>query len=90
MDIKYINQTQIMTSEENDVIFELYKLSSVVLIEKGTWSIEEITARLYAESELQKTEIVDRLKKILKKLEEKQAIIFVINIKIFFTLIRVF
>jgi hypothetical protein len=77
MDIKYINQIQIMSSEENDTIFELYKLSSVVLPEKGTWSIDEISAHLYPNSKLQKTETVDRLKVILKKLEEKQAIIFI-------------
>ena len=66
-----------MSSEENDTIFELYKLSSVVLPEKGTWSIDDIFAHLYPNSILQKTEIVDRLKVILKKLEEKQAIIFI-------------
>ncbi len=66
-----------MSSEENDTIFELYKLSSVVLPEKGTWSIDDIFAHLYPNSKLQKTEIVDRLKVILKKLEEKQAIIFI-------------
>jgi hypothetical protein len=66
-----------MSSEENDTIFELYKLSSVILPEKGTWSIDDISAHLYPNSNLQKTEIVDRLKVILKKLEEKQAIIFI-------------
>jgi hypothetical protein len=66
-----------MSSEENDTIFELYKLSSVILPEKGTWSIDDISAHLYPNSNLQKTEIVDRLKVILEKLEEKQAIIFI-------------
>ena len=66
-----------MSSQENDTIFELYKLSSVVLPEKGTWSIDDISAHLYPNSKMQKTEIVDGLKVILKKLEEKQAIIFI-------------
>jgi hypothetical protein len=66
-----------MSSEENDTIFELYKLSSVVLPEKGTWSIDDIFAHLHPNSKLQKTETIDRLKVILKKLEEKQAIIFI-------------
>jgi hypothetical protein len=66
-----------MSSEENDTIFELYKLSSVVLPEKGTWSIDDISAHLYPNFNLQKTVKVDRLKVILEKLEEKQAIIFI-------------
>lgn len=66
-----------MSSEENDTIFELYKLSSVVLPEKGAWSIDDISAHLYPNSKLQKIEIGDRLKVILKKLEEKQAVIFI-------------
>lgn len=66
-----------MSSEENDTIFELYKLSSVILPEKGTWSIDDISAHLYPNTKLQKTEIGDKLKVILKILEEKQAIIFI-------------
>lgn len=67
-----------ISSDDDDIIFELYKLSSVVLPEKNTWSIEEISKRLLIELKLTKEiEILDRLKKILKTLEDKQAVIFV-------------
>lgn len=66
-----------MSSEGNDTIFELYKLSSVILPEKGTWSIDNISAHLYPNTKLQKTVTGYKLKVILKTLEEKQAIIFI-------------
>ena len=60
------------------IIFELYKLCSVILPEKNTWSIDEISTHLSTtEPNLSKTELVNKLKVILKELEEKQAIIFV-------------
>ena len=64
---------------DDDIIYELYKLSSVVLPEKNTWSIDEVVSHLAADgSSLEKTRIVTgQLKNILKNLEEKQAIIFV-------------
>lgn len=49
-----------------------------MLPEQNTWFIEEISKRLLIELKLTKeVEIVDRLKKILKTLEENQAVIFV-------------
>jgi hypothetical protein len=66
-----------MNSQEEDVIFELYKLRSTVLPEKNTWSIEEIITHISNNSTLSKNELVDKLKVILDKLEEKQAVIFV-------------
>jgi hypothetical protein len=63
---------------DNDIIFELYKLCSAVLPEKTTWSINEIAVHLSSNLKLtSKTEFVDRLKQILKELEQKQAVIFV-------------
>lgn len=35
------------SQEEEDVIFELYKLRSTVLPEKNTWSIDEISTHIY-------------------------------------------
>jgi hypothetical protein len=72
--------------EDDEIIYELYKLSSVVLPEKNTWSIDEISLHLSTtESNIpKKTEItVFRLKNILKKLEGKQAVIFVNGFKAF-------
>ena len=64
---------------DNDIIFELYKLCSAVLPEKTTWSINEIAVHISSNLKLtSKTELVDnRLKQILKELEQKQAVIFV-------------
>ena len=62
----------------NDIIFELYKLCSAVLPEKTTWSIDEIAVHLSSNLELTtKKELADKLKQILKELEQKQAVIFV-------------
>ncbi len=66
-----------MNDDDHDTIFDLYKLSSSVFPEKNTWSIDEIYEHLYPKSKLHDTEIVEKLKKTLKKLEEKQAIIFI-------------
>ncbi len=67
-----------ISNQDLDVIFELCKLSSVVIPEKNTWSLDELLERFIIESEItDKSEIVDRLKEILKELEQKKAIIFV-------------
>ena len=68
-----------ISEKDHDVIFELYKLCSAVLPEKNTWSIDEISQRLFIESESSKNTKIskDRLKEILKELEQKQAVIFV-------------
>ena len=65
--------------KDDDIVYELYKLSSVVLPEKNTWSMDEVLSHLDADgSRLRKTTIVvGQLKNILKRLEEKQAVIFV-------------
>ena len=65
--------------KDDDIVYELYKLSSVVLPEKNTWSMDEVLSHLDADgSRLKKTRIViGQLKNILKRLEEKQAVIFV-------------
>jgi len=63
---------------DNDVISELYKLCSVVLPEKTTWSMNEIAVHISTNLKLtNKTELVYRLKEILKELEQEQAVIFV-------------
>jgi hypothetical protein len=66
-----------MNSQEEELIFELYKLRSTVLPEKNTWSLDEISTHICNNSTWNKTELVDKLKVILDKLEEKQAVIFV-------------
>ncbi len=66
-----------MSNDDGDIIFQLYKLSSVILPEKNTRSLDEIYKHLYPQSNLQKSDILSRLKMTLKKLEEKQAVIFV-------------
>ena len=63
-------------SNNNDIVFELYKLCTVTLPEKNTWSIDEIYDHIFSKSQLQKTETIDELKETLKMLEEKGAIIF--------------
>jgi hypothetical protein len=66
-----------MKNDENDIIFQLYKLSSTILPENNTRSIDEIYEYLYPNSQQEKSELFNRLKMTLKKLEEKQVIIFV-------------
>ena len=66
-----------MNSQDEDIIFELYKLSSTVLPEKNTWSIDEISAHISSKFKLSQTELVEKLKVVLNKLKERQAVIFV-------------
>jgi phosphatidylinositol kinase/protein kinase (PI-3 family) len=66
-----------MSNDDSDIIFQLYKLSSVILPEKNTRSLDEIYKHLYPQSKLQKPDLLSRLKMTLRKLEEKQAVIFV-------------
>jgi hypothetical protein len=47
------------------------------LPEKNTRSLDEIYEHLYPQSNLHKPDLLNRLKVTLKKLEEKQAVIFV-------------
>jgi hypothetical protein len=66
-----------MSNDDSDIIFQLYKLSSVILPEKNTRSLDEICEHLYPQSNLQEPDLLSRLKMTLRKLEEKQAVIFV-------------
>ncbi len=61
----------------NNFIYELHKLCSVILPEKVTWSIDEIYNQLYHDDKNEKQQTMETLKKDLKSLEEKEAIIFV-------------
>jgi hypothetical protein len=47
------------------------------LPEKNTRSLDEIYKHLYPQSNFQKSDAMHRLKMTLRKLEEKQAVIFV-------------
>jgi hypothetical protein len=66
-----------MSNDDSDIIFQLHKLSSVILPEQNTRSLDEIYKHLYPQSNLQKSDAMHRLKMTLRKLEEKQAVIFV-------------
>ena len=67
-----------MSNDESDIIFEIYKLSSSIIPEKNTWSLDEISTHITNnESLLSKPELMDRLRGILKELEGKQAVIFI-------------
>ncbi len=66
-----------MSNDDSDIIFQLHKLSSVILPEKNTRSLDEIYKHLYPQSNLEKSDAMRRLKMTLRKLEEKQAVIFV-------------
>ncbi len=63
--------------QPNNLVFDLGKLCSAILPEKQTWSIEDIYNELYGASEIEKEEAIENLKKILKDLERKGAVIFV-------------
>ncbi len=66
-----------MSSNEEDyeIIYELYKQSAIVLLEKNTWSIDQISVHLSNGSNLrEKTEIVaSRLKCISKEIRRKTS-----------------
>jgi hypothetical protein len=66
-----------MSNDDSDIIFQLHKLSSVILPERNTRSLDEIYKHLYPQSNFQKSDAMHRLKMTLRKLEEKQAVIFV-------------
>ena len=66
-----------MNQLDNDIIYELHKLCSVIFPEKANWSIDEIYNQLYHGSGHEKQETLETLKKNLKILEEKEAVTFV-------------
>jgi len=55
-----------MSKDEDDIVFQLYKLSFTILPENNTGSIGEIYKYLYPNSNLRKSELFDRLKETLK------------------------
>jgi hypothetical protein len=61
----------------NNFIYELHRLCLVILPEKVTWSIDEIYNQLYRDDKNEKQQTIKTLKKNLKILEEKEAVIFV-------------
>ncbi|MBA3750323.1 MAG: hypothetical protein H0X03_05425 [Nitrosopumilus sp.] len=66
-----------MNQLDNNIIYELHKLCSVILPEKTTWSIDEIYNQLFQDPKYEKQETTEILKKQLKSLEGKEAVIFV-------------
>jgi hypothetical protein len=65
-----------MSANEQDIIYELYKLASVILPEKSDWSIDDLYNHIYKNSESKKSEDLQKLKDILKNLEQKQGVVF--------------
>lgn len=65
-----------MDINEQDIIYELYKVSSSILPEKADWSIDDLYNQVFKNDESMKPEEIDKLREILKKLEKKNAVIF--------------
>jgi hypothetical protein len=61
----------------NDIIQELYKLCTMVLPEKTTWSIDEIHTRIYSNKSVDKSQSFQTLKQELTRLEDKGAVVLV-------------
>jgi hypothetical protein len=66
-----------MNQLDNDIVYELHKLCSVIFPEKANWSIDEIYNQLFRDSEYEKQETLEILKRNLESLEEKEAVVFV-------------
>ena len=66
-----------MKQLDNNIVYELHKLCSVILPEKANWSIDEIYNQLFRDSGYEKQETLETLKKNFKSLDEKEAVIFV-------------
>ena len=62
---------------KNNIAYELYKLCSVKMPEKTTWSIDELYDHLCTHSSEEKSITLQGLKDELKGMEEKGAVIFV-------------
>lgn len=65
-----------MSINEQEIIYQLYKLSSVVLPEKADWSIDDLYNYIHKNSESKKPENLQKLKDVLKNLEQKQGVVF--------------
>jgi len=61
----------------NNIVHELYKLCTVVLPEKVTWSIDELHSHINSNKSVEKSHSFQTLKKELKRLEDNGAIILV-------------
>lgn len=67
-----------MRIDDNQIIYELFKISSVILPEKNDWSLDDVLNRLSTTLEsTNRAELGERIRKVLKDLEQKQAVIFV-------------
>jgi hypothetical protein len=65
-----------MSVNEQSIIYELYKLASVILPEKADWTVDDLFNNIYKNSESKKPENLQNLKNVLKNLEQKQAVVF--------------
>jgi len=61
----------------NNIVHELYKLCTVVLPEKASWSIDELHTHIYSNKSVEKSHSSQTLKKELKRLEDNGSIILV-------------
>ena len=62
-----------MSNDDSDIIFQLYKLSSVILPEKNTRSLDEIYKHLYPQSNLQKSDTPEQTKNDSEKIGRKAS-----------------
>lgn len=62
---------------KNNIAYELYKLCSVTMPEKTTWSIDELCAHLCTHSSGENLISLEGLKEELENMEEKGAVILV-------------
>lgn len=62
--------------DEQELIYELYKLASVILPEKADWSINDLYNQIFKNSESRKSDDLQKLKDVLKNLEQKQGVSF--------------
>ena len=62
-----------MSNDDSDIIFQSYKLSSVILPEKNTRSLDEIYKHLYPQSNLQKSESSEQTKNDSEKIGRKAS-----------------
>ncbi len=65
-----------MSINEHDIIYEIYKLASVILPEKADWSIDDLYNQVFKTTESKKPADLQKLKEVLKKLEQKNAVVF--------------
>ena len=66
-----------MNSYKNNIAYELYKLCSVKMPEKTTWSIDELYAHVFTHPSEKNLITLQGFKDELKGMEEKGAVILV-------------